>query len=118
PQGLGHLYLRRRGARPRRLDRHLQGRRAVLAAGRSVGALPHRPAWVVERRQGPTQDLFRRPIPDRGLRAVHEAGYETPVTLHLCSVFRGNPLLIFPENTLGRPWEDRGRQARRRPYVR
>src|SRR5262249_15804194 len=29
PQGLGHLHLRCRGARPRRLDRYLQGRRAV-----------------------------------------------------------------------------------------
>ena len=47
-KGWGHLHLRRRGARPRRLDRHLQGRRAVLAAWRSVGALPHRPARFVE----------------------------------------------------------------------
>src|SRR5215831_5676076 len=62
-QGLGHLYLRRRGARPRRLDRYLQGRRAVLAAGRSMGALPHRPARVVERRQGQAHDLSRRQFP-------------------------------------------------------
>ena len=74
PQGLGHLHLRRRGARPRRLDQHLQRGAAVLAGRRSVGALSHRPARVMERRQSQTRELSRRPVPDRRLRAVHEAG--------------------------------------------
>ncbi len=42
PQGLGHLHLGRDGARPLRLDQHVQGRAGVPAARRSVGALPHR----------------------------------------------------------------------------
>src|SRR5262249_494514 len=47
---------------------------ALSLPRRSVGALPHRPARVVERRQGQAHDLCRRPVPDRGLRTVHEAG--------------------------------------------
>ena len=67
PQGLGHLHLRRDGARPLRLDQHVQGRADVAAVRRSVGALPHRADRLVERRSGQARDLSGRAVPDRGL---------------------------------------------------
>ena len=68
PQGLGHLHLRRGRARPLRLDQHVQGRSGVPAVRRSVGALPHRPDRLVERRPGQARDLSGHAVPDRGLR--------------------------------------------------
>ena len=44
------------------------------AAGRSVGALPHWPDRLVERRQEQARDLSGHPISGRCLRPVHEAG--------------------------------------------
>ena len=72
--GLGHLHLRRDGARPLRLDRQVQGRSGVPAARRSVGALPRRADRLMERRQGEARDLSGRAVSARRLRAVHEAG--------------------------------------------
>ena len=51
-----------------------QGRSRLSAVRRSVGALPHRPARLMERRQGQAHDLSRAPVPDRCVRAVHETG--------------------------------------------
>ena len=60
--------------RGRRLDQYFQRRSSIPAVGRSLGTLSHWSAWFVERRQSQTHDLSRRPVPGRGVRAVHEAG--------------------------------------------
>ena len=65
PQGLGHLHLRRRGARPLRLDQHLQGR-AGVAAARAI----HGSAFASARpARGTTTRASARPIRARSFRS-------------------------------------------------
>src|SRR5262249_54982447 len=55
-------------------DQHVQGRAGVSAARRSVGALPHRPARLVEHGQGQAHHLSRHAISHRRLEQFMKQG--------------------------------------------
>ena len=65
PQGLGHLHLRRRGARPFRLDQHLQGRGRVPAPS----AIHASASASVRPVRGTTTRASARPIRARSFRS-------------------------------------------------